>query len=141
MARSSLRGLDSSLTSVGDESDSDGEGGRHGPRSGRSSPAFSDTSRRSEESGRSHDMWRNGFRTRAKLGIDRFDPGRRRIMDLHKQMFAEDGGLPKVNMATPVELPGDKVCLKKNSNLTTPGIPASVSASTRKPLRSCCRNL
>ena len=58
---------------------------------------------------RSHDMWRNGFRTRAKLGIDRFDPGRRRIMDLHKQMFSEGTDSPKVNMATPVELPGDKV--------------------------------
>lgn len=30
--------------------------------------------------------------------------------------------------------------ISKYSNLTTPGIPASVCASMRKPLRSCCRN-
>jgi len=67
---------------------------------------------------RSHDMWRNGFRTRAKLGIDRFDPGRRRIMDLHKQMFSEGTDSPKVNMATPVELPGDKVLAAPCSSLS-----------------------
>jgi len=91
----------------GDDSDSDGEG-RHGHRSGRSSPAYSDSSSRSE-SNRSHDGWRNGFRTRANSQLpNRADPGRRRIMDLHKQVFNQEVGTPRANMATPVELPGDK---------------------------------
>lgn len=61
IARETTGRQDTSLNSAMDDSDSDGgEATRYGQRSGRSSPSYSDTSKRSEDSIRSYDGWRNG---------------------------------------------------------------------------------
>lgn len=41
-------------------------------------------------------------------------------MDLHKQVFNQEVGAPRANMATPVELPGDKVCALPAAHLPLP---------------------
>ena len=41
-------------------------------------------------------------------------------MDLHKQVFNQEVGTPRANMATPVELPGDKVCALPAAHLPLP---------------------
>ena len=48
-------------------------------------------------------------RHRAASPAPTSDSGRRIIMDLHKQAFGQEIGPARANMATPVELPGDKV--------------------------------